>query len=206
MVTHHLIGVVDVFFRRVVATEQVAIQVGVLVARLFVFVETQRLVVADGEGHVLGNVGFKHLRTPPAMIHLDQRVHQIVGQTREDDFVGHAGLHGTVGALQTVVGGAAEALIEKVEEGGLLRHLRQNLNVGAATHEQIAHAPAIGAGLNLRFHFSHGGKFLRHIIGHCVIQSLAHRVFDGVCLGLIRHQTHGSGTTQRGNEQSSIQR
>jgi hypothetical protein len=48
-------------------------------------------------------MGLVHLRTPPAVIDRDELLHRVVEQTREDDLLGHAVLHGVMGALQAVI-------------------------------------------------------------------------------------------------------
>ena len=154
---------------------------------LLVFVEAQRLVIADGERDLFRNIRLVHLRAPPAVIHLDEILHRVVQQARQHDLLGHAVLHGAIGALQAVVGGGHESQLIEIHQRGPFRHRRQLLHVARMGDEQIPGAAASGTRFDLRLHFGRGRK-LRRLVGLISNVELQHHVMlERLGLGFVGH-------------------
>src|SRR5215471_21691493 len=74
----------------VVYAKHVPVQIRVDVSGFLILVKPQRLMMANGEGGLLRHVRFEHLRSPPAVICLDERLNHIVQQTRQNNLLGQA--------------------------------------------------------------------------------------------------------------------
>ena len=84
MVLEHLVGVGDVLRRLIVVAEDPVVLIGILVPRIVVRVEAQRLVITDRERALLRNVRLEQLCSPPAVIRLDERQDAVVQEARQN--------------------------------------------------------------------------------------------------------------------------
>ncbi len=189
-----VVGLLDVFGRDVVFAEDLVVEDWVFVVDAGVWEETQGLMVADGEGDFGGDIGLVELGGPPAVVCFHEGVGGIVEKAGEDNFFGHAGGKGFVGALQNVSGGVEAELVE-IEQGWLGGHCGEFGDVvgfacdavaegrGCADGEKRADAFAEGAGLDLVFEFSNGRSVLRdaQLCGHCGVELLREIIFE--CFG-----------------------
>ena len=82
VIAKHLVVRLNVRRWNVVLSKQIAIEIGIDVPRLLVFIEAKRLVVSNREAGLFRHIGFKHLCTPVAVIDLDEFLHHVMQETR----------------------------------------------------------------------------------------------------------------------------
>src|SRR5207248_3780775 len=99
-----------------VRAEKPDVRLGIRVSDRLVRIETQHLVIADRERHLLVDVRLEKLSGPVAVIGADESdVADVVYEAREDDFLAHAVLLREPRALEQVDGGR-EAMPEEIEK------------------------------------------------------------------------------------------
>ena len=133
------------------------------------------------------------------MIDFDEGVDRVVKQTREDDFLRHAGLHRAVRALKNVIRGLLHPQVEKIQERRLRGHGLElfDLTVRLRCEEQIADASTVASRFDLRFDFGRFRKFLRGELRH-------HVRLERFSLRLRTHQLYGGGAAEAGDKMPAI--
>src|SRR5262245_49209774 len=76
--TEHLVIRLDVWRGNVIFTEQIPVEIRILVAGFLVFIKTESLVISNGERNFFRNIRSVKLRSPVTVICLDERMHGVV--------------------------------------------------------------------------------------------------------------------------------
>lgn len=202
----------------VVAAEDLVVEDGVFVADRQVREEAQGLVVADGEGDALADVGLIELGGPPAVVGLHEDVGCVVEKAGEDDFFGLTGGEGFVGALEDM-GGRGEAEAEEIDECGASGQGREAENVIGFALDAVAEgglradgkegadAFAEGAGLDFGFDLSDGGGVRRdaETAGHGGIHEAGEVLFEGLGFGFGIHAVEAGGAAESGDDLGGVE-
>ena len=124
-------------------------------------------------------------------------------QTRQDDLLGHAGLHRARRALKHVIR-RREAEPEEVVQRRLVGHLLEDLHVAAAGGEDRARAAAERPRFDLGLDLGDRREFFGLLGSDAGVQLLFHVMLERVCLRLMIHEVDGRHAAETGNEGSSI--